>query len=390
MTSIYDKYQGDLSGKVIESVKEEAQKNKLSATNIKKVLDLAKEEYKKTMVSPGEAIGIVTAESFGEPGTQMTLNVFHFAGVAEMQVTEGLPRLIEIFDARKQPQTPITEVHLKSAYTKDEKTIRKVASLIKEMTFNELSSEFSINIMKGSVESTLDNKKMKDYGLTRKFLFNALTDQLKTMEVRESKKGFIFILKESGDNLSEVYRMKEKIKETIIRGIKGIDQVLPTLKNGKMVILCGGSNLKEVLQLDQVDENKTKTNNIFEIADVLGIEAARQMIIEESLSVIEKQGLDIDIRHILLLADLMTSSGKISGITRGGIMSEKESVLARASFETPVVHLVNASLVGEEDKLNSVIENVIFNQPVPLGTGLPGLVAKMEKKKKWLKTYKKH
>ncbi|MBU1246220.1 MAG: DNA-directed RNA polymerase subunit A'' [Nanoarchaeota archaeon] len=378
MTSIYDKYTEDLSAKVIESVKEEAEKQKLSSADVKKVLDRAKEEYKKAMISPGEAIGIVTAESFGEPGTQMTLNVFHFAGVAEMQVTEGLPRLIEIFDARKEPQTPIMEVHLKPAYTKDEKTIKKVASLIKEMTFNELSSEFSINIIKGSVESVLDNKKMKDYGFTRKYISNILTDQLKNMEIRESKRGFIFVLKEGSENLSEVYRMKEKIKDTIIRGIKGIAQVLPTLKNNKMVILCGGSNLKEVLQLEQVDENKTKTNNIFEIANVLGIEAARQIIIEESLSVIEKQGLDIDIRHILLLADLMTSSGKISGITRGGIMSEKESVLARASFETPDVHLVNASLVGEEDKLKSVIENVILNQPVPLGTGLPGLVAKMK------------
>jgi len=378
MTSIYDKYTEDLSAKVIESVKEEAEKQKLSSADVKKVLDRAKEEYKKAMISPGEAIGIVTAESFGEPGTQMTLNVFNFAGVAEMQVTEGLPRLIEIFDARKEPQTPIMEVHLKPAYTKDEKTIKKVASLIKEMTFNELSSEFSINIIKGSVESVLDNKKMKDYGFTRKYISNILTDQLKNMEIRESKRGFIFVLKEGSENLSEVYRMKEKIKDTIIRGIKGIAQVLPTLKNNKMVILCGGSNLKEVLQLEQVDENKTKTNNIFEIANVLGIEAARQIIIEESLSVIEKQGLDIDIRHILLLADLMTSSGKISGITRGGIMSEKESVLARASFETPDVHLVNASLVGEEDKLKSVIENVILNQPVPLGTGLPGLVAKMK------------
>jgi len=378
MTSVYDKYEGELSDKVIESVKEEAQKNKLSPSDVKKVLDKAKEEYNKTRIAPGEAIGIVTAESFGEPGTQMTLNVFHFAGVAEMQVTEGLPRLIEIFDARKEPQTPIMEVHLKPAYTKDEKTIKKVASLIKEMTFNELSSEFSINIMKGSVESVLDNKKMKDYGFTMKYISNILKDQLKNMEIRESKRGFIFILKEGSENLSEVYRMKEKIKETIIRGIKGIAQVLPTLKNGKMVILCGGSNFKEVLQLEQVDGSKTKTNNIFEVASVLGIEAARQIIIEEAISVIEKQGLDIDIRHILLIADLMTIGGKISGITRGGIVGEKESVLARASFETPDVHLVNASLVGEEDQLNSVIENVIFNQPVPLGTGLPGLVAKMK------------
>ena len=131
---------------------------------------------------------------------------------------------------------------------------------------------------------------------------------------------------------------------------------------------------------------QTVTNNPFVIAELMGIEAARQVIINEALEVIKNQGLDIDIRHVMFLADVMTNTGIIKGITRTGITSEKESVLARASFETPIKHMVNASLVGESDNLNSVIENVMLNQPVPLGTGLPGLVAKMKedamKKKK--------
>jgi len=382
MSSIYDKYKDDMSKKVIEDVRIEAEKNKLKPDDIKKVLDRAKEEYQKAMINPGEAIGIITAESFGEPGTQMTLNVFHFAGVAEVQVTEGLPRLIELFDARKMPQTPSMEVHLKSQYTKDDKTIRKVASLIKEMMFGEICSEFSINILKGTIEASLDEKKMKDYGLNKKQVLDILKGSLKNVEVKEGKRGFIFGTEGSGTSLSEVYKTKEKIKDIIIRGIKDITQVMPILKDGKMVILCGGSNLKDVIELEQVDEYKTTTNNIFESAKVLGIEAARQTIINEALAVIEKQGLDVDIRHIMFLADLMTVAGKVSGVTRGGIMGEKESVLARASFETPVVHLVDASLIGEVDKLKSVIENVIINQPVPLGTVMPALVAKMKEGKK--------
>ena len=82
----------------------------------------------------------------------------------------------------------------------------------------------------------------------------------------------------------------------------------------------------------------------------------------------------------MFLADIMTRTGVIKGITRGGISGEKESVLARASFETPMKHIINASLVGEKDQLNSVVENVILNQPIPLGTGLPGLITKMKEK----------
>ena len=147
------------------------------------------------------------------------------------------------------------------------------------------------------------------------------------------------------------------------------------------VIYCDGSNLKDALQIEEVDAGRIRANNLFEVADVLGIEAARQLIIEEASKVIEEQGLSIDIRHLMLLADAMTNSGGIKGVTRSGITGEKESVLARASFETPVKHIIHASLIGEKDYLRSVVENVMLNQEVPLGTGLPGLTAKMKPRK---------
>jgi len=131
------------------------------------------------------------------------------------------------------------------------------------------------------------------------------------------------------------------------------------------------------MMIDEVDETRTTTNDVFEVLNVLGVEAARQIIINEASKVIQDQGLDVDIRHIMLVADVMTNTGDVKGITRGGITGEKKSVLARASFETPMKHIVNASLIGEDDELNSVIENVMLNQPVPVGTGLPDLVAKM-------------
>ena len=143
--------------------------------------------------------------------------------------------------------------------------------------------------------------------------------------------------------------------------------------------MTAGSNLSEVLQLDGVDAYRTTTNNIFELWEVLGIEAARQAIIDEVYKVIENQGFNIDIRHIMLVADTMSVSGNVRGITRYGVVSEKASALARASFETPVKHIINAALIGEVDELNSVVENVMLNQPVPIGTGVPDLVMKSKK-----------
>ena len=130
--------------------------------------------------------------------------------------------------------------------------------------------------------------------------------------------------------------------------------------------------------MPEVDITKTTTNDVYEIAGIFGIEAARQAIINEVFKVIESQGLNVDIRHIMLVADTMCVDGGIKGITRYGVVSEKASVLARASFETPIKHIINAALVGEEDKLSSVVENVMLNQPVPTGTGLPGLQTKVK------------
>lgn len=380
MSKVYEKYKEKLPGRVIEDIKQEAKLKDLSSQEVSKVLAQAVKEYEAALIAPGESIGITTAESFGEAGTQMTLDVFHLAGVAEIQVTRGLPRLIELFDARKEPSTPSMEVYLKPEFTKNEKTIRKVASFIKEMRLGEISSEFSLNIMKGSVEVDLDKEKLRLFGFKKEEIIEKIKKALKDVEIRETKKGITLKPNSEEITLSTIYKLKENAKSVLLRGVSKITQVLPTKRDGKYVIICAGSNLKDVLSMKEVDAKLVNTNNIFEVASVLGIEAARQAIINEALAVIENQGLDIDIRHVMFLADIMTQTGVIRGITRGGISGEKESVLARASFETPIRHLVDASLTGELDELRSVIENVIVNQPIPLGTGLPGLVAKMKKK----------
>jgi DNA-directed RNA polymerase subunit A" len=140
------------------------------------------------------------------------------------------------------------------------------------------------------------------------------------------------------------------------------------------VIHTQGSNLVEVLMVDGVDTTRTTTNSIEEISEVLGIEAARSAIVKEAMTVLQEQGLDVDVRHIMLVADLMTAKGDLRQIGRHGISGQKASVLARASFEVTVKHILAASIRGERDNLYGIAENVIVGQMIPLGTGTVNLL----------------
>ena len=205
----------------------------------------------------------------------------------------------------------------------------------------------------------------------------SIADILKEKEFNVKERENSIILHASELSFKELYKLKEKLKKTIVSGVKGIVQVLIVKRERDYVILTAGTNLNEILKIKGVDKNNTITNDIYEIRNEFGIEAARNAIINEINGVIHQQGLDIDIRHLRLVADAMTSTGEIKGVTRMGIISQKSSILARASFETPVKQFVNATVKGSRDKLTSVVENIIINQPVPVGTGLPGLLVKV-------------
>ncbi len=314
--------------------------------------------------------------------THNTLNTFHFAGVAEMNVTLGLPRIIEILDGRKELDNPMMEIYLKKPYAGGKKMeeLRHLALQIKETKLNDISNEFSINIADFTIEVKLDKDRMREIGVTVGKVMDAISKQLKGYNIKDDKDSIILKSRSKEDSFNESYKTKEKIKGITIKGIKGISQVLPVKRDEEFVIITAGSNLADVLQLEEVDAYRTTTNNIFEIEQVLGIEAARQAIINEIFKVIESQGLNVDARHIMLVADTMCVSGTVKGVTRYGVVSEKSSVLARASFETPIKHIINAALIGEVDNLNSVVENVMINQPVPIGTGLPSLSVKPPQK----------
>ena len=334
--------------------------------------DVAKLHLKDDKICPGEAVGVVTAQSFGEASTQMVLNVFHHAGVAQMQITLGLPRLIEILDARKQPSTPMMEIYLDKDHN-NEKEARILAEKIKEVKLEEVLSEINLDFGNKKIEIELDSEAVRRTHAGVQKIADKLIDKKFKVNINGNK--IIVPLPEIG--FKEMYKLKGKLKETIVSGVKGVPQVIVSKRDRDFVILTNGSNLKEILEIKGVNRDKVFSNDIHDVKNVLGVEAARLTIINEIKNVIQTQGLDINERHLQLVADAMTSSGVVKGVTRMGIITDKASILARATFETPDKQFVNATIKGAEDELKSVIENILLNQPIPVGTGLPGLLVKV-------------
>jgi len=212
----------------------------------------------------------------------------------------------------------------------------------------------------------LDRTMMQDRGVTTAELHEMLKLPNCTLRTREDR----LYLK---PKKTEPRKLLEKITTHHVKGIPGVRRVLVTEERGEWVIRTDGSNLPKALDVLGIDPTRTITNHIHEIAKTLGIEAARNVIIREAMGVLEEQGLDVDIRHVMLVADIMTATGEVRQIGRHGISGEKSSVLARAAFEITVPNIVDAAIKGESDPLKGVTENVIVGQSIPIGTGLVDL-----------------
>ncbi len=368
---------------VEEQLKELKETLKLNKAQMEKLRKIAERQYEKALIEPGEAVGVVAAQSIGEPGTQLTLRTKWLAGATEMTVTQGLPRLIEIFDARREPSTPAMTIFLKPSYATSEQRVEEIALKILEITLDDIIKEIDVDLLRMRVEIELDPQKMKKFGIKEKKVHEIIYEEFKTAKITTGAYKINVKPKDEDIDIRKLYKLKVKLRAIHIGGIKGIKQVLPVKHGNNWIIKTSGTNLKEILKLPEVDIENTTTNDIFEVFSVLGIEAARNTIIEETINVLKNQGIEVDVRHIMLVADVMTNDGTIKGIGRYGVSGAKASVLARASFEVPLKHLFNAAVSAEVDDLRSVVENVMINQPVPVGTGLVNLkVEKKEDKKK--------
>jgi|ETNmetMinimDraft_21_1059911.scaffolds.fasta_scaffold15097_2 DNA-directed RNA polymerase subunit A" len=388
-----------LTQRVLEDLSEgirQRGKAKLTPGQAKKIVVEAAAQFARACVDPFEAVGIVTAQSIGEPGTQMTMRTFHYAGVATVNVTQGLPRIIEIVDARKSPDTPTMNIFVEELDAKgkplaaDEVKVQKLAASLETTTTQDIA-DIDVEVAQRYIILKLDNKNLKLKNMSgaevRDKLSRALRLFIAIEDGSETKPKSLKIipgvskeddLKDISDNpptYTELLQLEEKIKSLRLKGVKDIERANVqkgdgrTASEGEFYISTIGSNLSKVSDFAGVDRGRTYTNNIMEIHDYLGIEAARQAIINELILTLEGARLDVDVRHLLMVADVMTSEGEVRAIGRHGVSGTKHSILARAAFEVTVNHLLQAGIIGERDNLTGVAENIIVGQPIALGTG---------------------
>jgi DNA-directed RNA polymerase subunit A" len=324
----------------------------------------------KNLVEAGEAVGIVAAQSIGEPGTQMTMRTFHYAGVAE-QVPLGLPRLIELVDARRAPKKPMMDIYLTPEYANSEKKAIELAEELEEVSLKKIGSireDFSSK----SVNIILDESLIKEKSLTVGEVVKKI--RASTTGSVESDHGKVTIKYKVA--LRSIRRMTNKLRQLHIIGVKNIKRAVVIQGKESRFIRTGGSNLVDVLAHKGIDTTHTYTNDVKEIEKVFGIEAARNAIVREIQEVMDSQNLRVDIRHIMLLADAMTMDGSIKSVGRHGLSGQKAGILARAAFEETIKHLIAAAIKADEDKLVGVTENIIIGQMIPVGTGTVRLVMK--------------
>jgi DNA-directed RNA polymerase subunit A" len=309
--------------------------------------------------------------------THNTMNTFHYAGVAEIDVTQGLPRLIELVDARKEPDTPMMTIHLEDEFGADREMAHQVVWKIEATRILALG-DVSTNVADMRVRIDLNEETLlerwpteDDPEVVAGIIADTIQDEL---GVETVQRGTVVDFGPPEPSYRQLLQLVEELREVVFKGIEDVSRVVirkeQTDDGEEFVLYTEGSAFGDVLEIEGVDASRTTTNNIHEINSNLGIEAARESIINETMMTLEEQGLDdVNVRHLMLVADIMTNQGTIESIGRHGISGAKDSVLARAAFEVTVNHLLDAAIHGAIDDLNGVTENVIVGKPIKLGTG---------------------
>ncbi|KAK6461333.1 DNA-directed RNA polymerase II largest subunit [Scheffersomyces coipomensis] len=404
---------------------------KLNHASFEWVMGEIESQFQRSIVHPGEMVGVVAAQSIGEPATQMTLNTFHYAGVSSKNVTLGVPRLKEILNVAKNIKTPALTVYLEKDIAADIEKAKVVQSAIEHTTLKNVTSSTEIYydpdprttvieedydtveayfaIPDEKVEESIANQSpwLLRLELDRaKMLDKQLTMAQVAEKISQNFGEDLFVIwsDDTADKLiircrvvrdpkmdEEAESEEDQILKSIeshmldnisLRGIEGITKVFMMqhktstpdetgeFKQGKEWVLeTDGVNLSGVMAVSGVDASRTYSNNFIEILSVLGIEATRSALFKEILNVIAFDGSYVNYRHMALLVDVMTSRGHLMAITRHGINRSDTGALMRCSFEETVEILLEAGAAAELDDCRGISENVMLGQMAPLGTG---------------------
>lgn len=368
----------------------------ISRRQLEVFLDICLSRYRLKKIEAGTPIGAIGAHSIGEPGTQMTLKTFHFAGVASMNVTLGVPRIIEIINGASNIKTPIiTAILERDDNAKTAKIVKgciektnlgQVAKSIKVVYSNKLAAVF-ISLDMGIIEKAglnIDANIVKE-SILQTGKLKLKPENVKILDIKKLQ------VEPQGSSRSELLfqlnNLKNLLPSVVVKGVKTVERTVLEIKkiktndgkeSEKYTLLAEGKGLKEVMGIEGVDGHKTVTNHIIELMHILGIEAARYGIIDQIQYTMKQHGMSIDVRHIMLLADMMTVRGQVLGMTRHGIQKMGRSALMLASFESSTDYLFDASLRGKGDPIEGVSDCIIMGKPIHIGTGMIEVKQRLE------------
>ena len=408
------------------SPKKMTHKLRLSKDAFQYIVDMLLQKYKKCFIPVGEMVGAIAAQSIGEPATQMTLNTFHFAGVSsKSNVTRGVPRLKELLHISKNIKQPSITVFLKDNIPYDRVKTQEIANKLELTILKDLIMSSSIyfdpKTAKTSIESDssfmdiykvfeevnpIDEDNESCWVLRLEFSRKEMMNRNLTMEdihyaifSTYEKLGYysddnadklIFRIRLNIENsknddrdIQYLKNFEKNILNLVIKGIDRInkigirqtkDNVVYEDGNYKMkdmwVLDTVGSNLIDILGNSYVNTDRTFSNDIIEVYQVLGIDAAKELLIREINEVIDFSGNYVNYRHISLLCDFMTNKGILMSVDRFGINRDMDiGPLAKCSFEETTEQIFKAAIFGDIDKLDGVSANIMMGQLIPSGTG---------------------
>jgi DNA-directed RNA polymerase II subunit RPB1 len=412
------------------SPKEIIFRHRFNKTAFSYLMEIVRVKYQQTKVNPGEMVGPLAAQSIGEVSTQLTLNTFHTAGKASAVTTGGVARLKELMAYSKKIKTPSIMVYLDEEYRKDKSKALNLRNNLELTTIGDIISSVSL-YLDSNLNTDIDaDKTLIDIYK----MFGEINDQVKEdnpwilrvkfsrdkmMERNITMNDLYLIIQQNFANINCVYtddnsgelimRLKlefesdshnadkdiVKIKEfeqkfvsTIIKGIPGVNHVMMDkikenitedvkmsegnvyVPDDEWILITSGSNLEELLIQEHVDTVRTISNDVHEVYEIFGIEAARNVIYREFAKLLES----VTYRHIGLLADFMTNKGYIMPIDRHGINRGNAGPLAKSSFEETFDQLLNAGVYGKIDNMDGVSANIMMGQIAPAGTGFPSFL----------------
>lgn len=385
----------------------------LRRSDVREFLRHVQAKVRKATVEPGTAVGAISAQSIGEPGTQMTLKTFHFAGVASMNITLGVPRLKEIINASSKISTPITTAPLVS--DREMTAARIVKGRVQRTLLGEISlyvkevyrsgdayiavrldrnviDAFQLDVDLVEVATRIVQHSFSKIKVTANDIVLIRPDKLRIRPHRKadsSKRGVENILrlktKEARKKEMEsrpyflLQTLKHQLPNVPVCGINTVTRAVISeseKEKGSYHLGIESDDIGSIMVVPGVDGTNVTCNHIMAVEKTLGIESARQAILAQIAFTMDGHGLSVADHHLKLLADCMTSSGTVLGITRFGIQKMRTSTLMLASFEMTLDHLFDAAIHSREDEISGVSERIIMGVPIPLGTGLFRLLRK--------------